>query len=74
MSYRKGDLRVVTQEECGDGSMPIDNNGGDSNHVEGFPYAALPHSCGEWIVGTAKNVRWMIEDLKSALASMEPTE
>jgi hypothetical protein len=35
-----------------------------------LPVAELPHSCGEWVIGGADEVRIMIEDLLSLLAEL----
>lgn len=87
MSYKAGDLKL-TAPTCGHPGCDGDNacwESGDKFWVRdargkgrGDPMsqrtgAYLPHSCDEWYIGGADEVRAMISDLSAALIALEET-
>ena len=82
MSYRKGELRIVTPP-CDtadeDGYCDYEGvhfhsvydsavSGPDSKRTA--PTVFLPHSCSEWVIGGEDEITALIEDLQSALADI----
>lgn len=74
MAYT-GDLRIVTEEceDYRDGKF-CDHDPEHERRPPGvsLPVVFLPHSCNEWVIGGATEVRALIDDLKVALAIMDP--
>lgn len=72
--YTKGDLRIVTPpcksaDEYGDCYLEGHVHSLLSNDTfpQVLPYAYLPHSCDEWIIGGQAEVKLLIEDLQEWL-------
>ena len=61
MSYRRGTVLMKTREDAEN----YEHRDVDVGEV------FLPHSCDEWVIGRAAEVRVMIEDLMVLLREME---
>lgn len=78
--YNKGDLQI-TDPPCPDsvGDCKAWPEYGHEHMVYDqrsyeylyHPSVYLPHSCNEWVIGGAENIKAMIEDLTAALKIME---
>lgn len=79
--YEKGDIKLL-DKPC----STVDEDGYcDDAYTEGhchsvgdsrddrqeYPGVYLPHSCDEWVVGGAENIKQMIIDLQEALKELE---
>ena len=87
MSYKAGDLKLTAPtcghpgcdgyNECwesGDKFWVRDARGkGCGETMSQRTGAYLPHSCDEWYIGGADEVRAMISDLSAALIALEET-
>lgn len=78
--YRKGELRMcVVDEVYSDEPDPwegkvYDARRGDDDDYLSAPAVELPHSCNAWVIGGPQQVRELIEDLQTMLATMEVTK
>lgn len=74
--YKKGDLKL-TEPECAavanDNECYHDHVVSDARGKAPIPHpcAFLPHSCGEWAIGGAEQIKAMIEDLTEVLRIIE---
>jgi hypothetical protein len=72
--YEAGDMTLSDKHGC---SLAKDLDAkildGKANNYDGYDFqvAYLPHSCDEWVIGGAQQVRQMIADLQQALMAME---
>ena len=66
--YRKGDVGVEIPDPYFD--QDYDSTVSDARNRGGsplkFPYVALPHSCGDWVIGSVEEIDLMIADLQQA--------
>lgn len=80
--YRKSDLQLVTppceqyksEGYCSADPEHVHNKVTDVRgdyEERGLNTVFLPHSCNEWVIGGADEVRAMIEDLQAVLAYIE---
>lgn len=61
MAYRQGDAEIDTDYE---------NFNHETNSYSGL-VIALPHSCDQWVIGTADDARTLISDLEQLIPELE---
>lgn len=80
--YKRGDLRLVTPsckdaDEYGncfvEGHIHILWDSRDSKECH-IPSVCLPHSCGDWVIGSPEQIEMLITDLSFILKRMEEEE
>ena len=69
--YIPGKVAIVKREDWQEGPPYDSTLACDEIPPFDYPYAGLPHSCGDWVIGGPEQIRQMIHDLQNALAEIE---
>lgn len=66
--YTKGELQFITRSDTENIEGDYDSR---AYERVASPYVKLPHSCDSWVIGGEPQIRALLDDLHTALLSIE---